>query len=98
MILQKIKAWFTGKKTDEPKSSEFKTGTLLFFNRKKGYGFINSEEAAKDVYVHIKDTKGRLRKGDKVRFKVEPTEKGLRARNVELIKSMKKVKRKANAG
>lgn len=97
MILQKIKAWFSRKEEKQPEPAEYKTGVMLFFNRKKGYGFISSKQALKDVYVHIKDTKGRIRKGDEVKFKVERTDKGLRARNVELIKARKKEKRQASS-
>ncbi|MCB0853501.1 MAG: cold shock domain-containing protein, partial [Bacteroidetes bacterium] len=76
MILQKIKAWLQGKKAPKPESDKIKTGVLLFFNRKKGYGFISSKQALKDIYVHIKDTKDRIRKGDRVRFEVERSDKG----------------------
>ena len=83
MILQNIKAWFV--KCEPKKEHKTKTGTIKFFNRRRGYGFIRSRQTLKDVYVHIKDAKDRLYAGAKVRFKLERNEKGLRARNVELL-------------
>ena len=83
MILQKIKAWFS---KNEPKQEPTpKTGFIKYFNRSQGYGFIRSKQTLKDVYVHVKDVQDRIYKGAKVQFEVERNEKGLRARNVELV-------------
>ncbi|HFA50022.1 MAG TPA: cold shock domain-containing protein [Bacteroidetes bacterium] len=88
MVLDKIKAFFGWK--EKPKAAKEppskKTGTIKYFNRKKGFGFIHSEQTPQDVYVHFRDSIDRIRKGDKVQFDVEENEKGLRARNVELVK------------
>ena len=62
-----------------------KTGTVKWFNAKKGYGFINDEEG-KDIFVHFSalDMSGFkvLEEGDKVEFEVVEGDKGPQAANV----------------
>ncbi len=62
-----------------------KTGTVKWFNAKKGYGFINDEEG-KDIFVHFSalDMPGFkvLEEGDKVEFEVVEGDKGPQAANV----------------
>lgn len=61
-------------------------GQVKFLNKKNGYGFIKSSQTEQDVFVHFDDTKDFLKRGDKVSFEVEKSEKGLRARNVKVVK------------
>ena len=64
------------------------TGTVKWFNSRKGFGFITPEEGEKDVFVHysaIKIQEGEfasLNENDKVEYEVVETEKGLEARDV----------------
>ncbi|MBN2157452.1 MAG: cold-shock protein [Candidatus Lokiarchaeota archaeon] len=64
------------------------TGTVKWFNSRKGFGFITPEEGEKDVFVHysaIKTGEGEfasLNENDKVEYEVVETEKGLEARDV----------------
>ncbi len=62
-----------------------KTGTVKWFNAKKGYGFISDEEG-KDIFVHFSalnmDGFKVLEENDKVEFEVVDGEKGLQAANV----------------
>lgn len=50
------------------------TGTVKFFNAAKGFGFIEPEGGAKDVFVHIsaveKSDLGTLTEGQRVSFDV----------------------------
>ncbi len=62
-------------------------GTVKFFNRKKGFGFISGEDG-KDYFVHFTSlAKGTfIRDNDIVSFDTAEGERGLKADNVQLIK------------
>ena len=62
-------------------------GTVKWFNSRKGYGFISSEEG-QDVFVHYTALSGNddeyktLNENDKVEFDVVDGQKGPQASNV----------------
>ena len=62
-------------------------GTVKWFNSRKGYGFISSEEG-QDVFVHYTALSGNddeyktLNENDKVEFEVVEGQKGPQASNV----------------
>jgi CspA family cold shock protein len=62
-------------------------GTVRWFSRVKGYGFIQPDGQEKDVFVHFSAIKGEgyrnLNEGQRVLFSVEDTEKGPQAVEVE---------------
>ncbi|MEM2935428.1 MAG: cold shock domain-containing protein [Candidatus Thermoplasmatota archaeon] len=63
-------------------------GVVKKWINKKGYGFIGVD-GQEDVFVHHSDVKKEgfvvLREGQKVKFELVNTNKGKRAKNVELV-------------
>ncbi len=64
------------------------TGTVKWFDSKKGYGFITADNG-QDVFVHYTGIVGNgyrtLDEGDRVSFEITESEKGLKAVEVERI-------------
>ena len=64
------------------------TGTVKWFNARKGFGFITPDEGDKDIFVHFSAIKvegdefANLNENDKVEFDSSQGEKGLEAKNV----------------
>ena len=61
------------------------TGTVKWFNHKKGFGFIEREASDKDLFVHHTEVEGNINDGDKVEFEVGETEKGPNAVKVKRV-------------
>ncbi len=58
-------------------------GTIKWFNPDRNYGFIERETGS-DVFVHGSEVEGAhlLKEGDKVSFKIEEGDRGLKATQV----------------
>ncbi|MBL0024047.1 MAG: cold shock domain-containing protein [Saprospiraceae bacterium] len=59
-------------------------GTVKFFDKTKGFGFISPDDGSKDVFVHQNSLTVDIAEGDKVSYDVEESPKGLNAVHVKL--------------
>ena len=61
-------------------------GTVAFFHDRKGYGFIETDDADEDVFFHMEDVGGPdLEEGQAVEFDIEQADKGPRAVNLQRV-------------
>ena len=64
-------------------------GTVKWFSRMKGWGFIEPDGGDRDVFVHYENIAGdgfrNLEKGERVRFVIEDTPKGPKAIEVSKV-------------
>ena len=63
------------------------TGTVKWFNPKKGYGFIAPEEGDKDIFVHITAVQAagmnKLDEGQKLSYDAEEKDRKVSAVNLQ---------------
>jgi CspA family cold shock protein len=68
--------------------AERETGTVKWFNAKKGYGFITRQEGS-DIFVHFSAIQGDgyrlLKENQAVEFSVANSDKGLQAQDVTVL-------------
>ena len=66
--------------------TETQTGTVKWFDNKKGYGFITPSEGGKDLFVHLSSIMMEgyktLSEDQKVSYQVETSDRGPVATNV----------------
>jgi CspA family cold shock protein len=64
------------------------SGKIKWFDNKKGFGFI-AQSTGQDVFVHHTSIAGQgfktLNEGDEVSFEIIPSDKGLKAQNVQRV-------------
>lgn len=76
-------------------------GTIKFYNRDKGYGFIFTDDSAQDIYFRISEWKNHSApaNNDIVEFDTKPGRKGSEAINIKCVRSAeerKQIQREAN--
>ena len=68
--------------------SETKTGTVKWFDNKKGYGFITPSEGGNDLFVHMSsilmEGYKTLSDNQKVSYQMETSDRGPVATNVTI--------------
>lgn len=69
------------------------TGTVVRFDRRRGYGFIQPDDQGEDVFVHQNNIQMEgfrfLDVGERVQFEMEVGEKGMKAVSVTLTEPRK---------
>mgnify|MGYP006267402169 CR=1 FL=1 len=81
MLFKKLQNLFS------PAGNKSLTGKVKFFNRRRGYGFIEAEDIDRDIFVHVTDLEDFVSRGDQVAFNITKSAKGYEAKNVKLVNS-----------
>lgn len=68
-------------------------GKLKYFNKSKGYGFIESKAMQDRIFVHISDLQNHTKVGTLVEFQLISNEKGYQAKQVKKIRRPQPVKK-----
>lgn len=65
------------------------TGTVLRFNKIKGYGFIKADDSENEVFVHFSEVEmagyKELKAGQRISYELERGERGEYATKVKLL-------------
>lgn len=61
-----------------------KRGTVKFFNKEKGFGFIKGDDG-QEYFVHQSGLTDEIQQGDMVEFELQEGKKGLMAVNVKRV-------------
>ena len=59
------------------------TGTVKFFNEKKGFGFILDDESKLEIFVHVSGILDKIRDNDQVSYDIAEDNRGKKAINVK---------------
>ena len=62
-----------------------KKGTVKFFNRAKGFGFVIEDETKEEYFVHVSGLIDEIQDDDTVEFELREGKKGLNAVDVKLV-------------
>ena len=70
---------------DNNRSKKVSTGTVKFFKKEKGYGFIVSDKDKEEFFAHITMCKEELESGNRVIFEESINKKGKTAINIQKL-------------
>jgi len=61
-------------------------GTVKFFNKDKGFGFIVNDQTGQDIFVHVTALNGtEINEGDNVSYEESEGRRGMQATNVQVL-------------
>jgi cold shock CspA family protein len=72
-------------KREKEEEPAFRTGTVVFFNDSKGYGFIREDNTDEKYFVHANGLLVTVAENDKVKFNIERGQKGMNAVEVDKL-------------
>ncbi|MBS1656974.1 MAG: cold shock domain-containing protein [Bacteroidetes bacterium] len=72
------------RREDEPAGAP-RSGTVIFFNEAKGYGFIRDEKTQESIFVHATGLINPVKENDRVTFMLERGPKGMNAVSVSIV-------------
>jgi len=77
-------------------NSKVLKGKLKYFNKSKGYGFIESKAMQDRIFVHISDLQTHTKVGSMVEFQLISNDKGYQAKQVKRLRKAQPAKRRVN--
>jgi cold shock CspA family protein len=66
------------KREDTPEDQPH-TGTVIFFNEPKGFGFITDQASGERIFFHVNDLIEQIKESDKVEYLINHSPRGLNA-------------------
>ena len=73
----------SGVPKQEERDRALRTGTVIFFDKAKGFGFINDLAKNERIFFHINNLEDNVNESDKVMYKVESGPRGPNAIQVK---------------
>ena len=73
------------KQEDRPVVNNQRTGSVTFFNKEKGFGFIKDLDSDDSIFVHISQLKDAVGEGDHVTYEIGSGPKGPTANDVKKV-------------
>lgn len=81
-----IKEFFQNLFGSKEATTKTHKGTVKFYNRTKGFGFINQTDSDDELFFHKTNLNDRVKENDHVTFDLEENDKGMAAVNVSKVK------------
>lgn len=88
-LISTIKSWFSSSNeapVGSTESGKQMFGVVKYYNRSKGYGFIDSQQMKERIFLHISNADAKLKVGDPVEFTLGKNKKGFIAEGVKKVK------------
>ncbi len=82
----RLKNLFGLSSDDNQREQRKRYGVVNYYNRKKGYGFIQSDDMDERVFMHISNAEDKVKVGSAVSFFLNKNKKGFFAEEIRLVK------------
>ena len=61
------------------------TGTVVYYNEEKGYGFIEQDQEKENIFFHYTACNDIPQKNERVQYAIAEGQRGLKAVNISII-------------